>query len=248
MAKVLSNSTDGNIFSPTTTWAGARDATAGGTQSAAVDDEDYSSNFTVVSRFGSRGASNTYKVTRSFMRFDTSSITGAVSSVTIGIRGSSSNDGSVIAVKASGAFSDNATNLAIADFDAIDGYTTGSSLAGNATVYGTQIVTTNWSTAGYNVMTGSNDLAADMQNNSVVDICFMDYTHDYLNSAPSSNGTFNCGGYYADYTGVDRDPYIEFTEAAPSGYEHDVISVKAIEISKVITVATANIGKINTVD
>jgi|21_taG_2_1085346.scaffolds.fasta_scaffold05696_4 hypothetical protein len=247
MAKVRSNSTDGNIFSPTTTWAGARDATAGAGNAACVDDDDYSSDFTAVSRFGSRGASNTYKVTRSFMRFNTSSITGTVSGVTIRVRGYGSNDGSVIAVKASAAFSDNATDLATEDFDAIDGYVTGSSLAGNATVYGTQIITTNWSTAGYNAMTGSNDLAADIQNNLVVDICFMDYTHDYLNSTPSSNGTFNCGGYYTDYTGTDRDPYIQFTETV-SGYEHDVISVKAIEISKVITVATANIGKINTVD
>lgn len=245
MAKLLSYASDGNIFSPTTTWAGARDATAGGTQSAAVDDEDSADNFTAVSRFGSRGASNTYKVIRSFMRFDTSGISGAISNVTIGVRGYGSNDGSVIAVKASSAFSSGSTDLSYLDFDAIDGYVTGSSLAGNATVYGTQITTTNWNTAGYNVMTTSSDLATDMQNNSVVDICFMDYTHDYLNSAPSTNGTFNCGGYYADYTGIDRDPYIEYTV---TGYDHKVITVAAVSINKVNTVATANIGKIITVD
>ena len=152
MAIVYSNSSDGNIFSPTTTWAGARDATAGGTQSAAVDDDTENANFTSVSRFGSRGASNTYKVIRSFMRFDTSGISGTVSNVSIKVRGYTANDGSVIAVKASSAFSSNATDLSYLDFDAIDGYATGSSLAGNATVYGPQILTSNWSTTGYNTM------------------------------------------------------------------------------------------------
>ena len=247
MAIVYSNSSDGNIFSPTTTWAGARDATAGGTQSAAVDDDTENANFTAVPRFGSRGASNTYKVIRSFMRFDTSGISGTVSNVSIKVRGYAVNTGSVIAVKASGAFSNNLTDLSYLDFDAIDGYTTGSSLAGNATVYGPQILTSNWSTTGYNTMTGSSDLITDMQSNSGVDICFMDYTYDYLNSTPSANGTVNCGAYYADANLVSRDPYIEYTVTA-SGYSHKVITVAAASISKVNTVATANIGKIITVD
>ena len=45
---------------------------------------------------------------------------------------------------------------------------------------------------------------------------------------------------------INRDPKIDYTLA--TGYTHDVSGLAAASISKVNTVATANIGKINSVD
>ena len=189
MADLYSSNDDGGIYSATdATWANARDDTSG-TVTGLTNTAN--SSLTAAIRYGARGGGNTYKIFRSFMWFDTSGITGTVSAATIKIRGYSTNDGSVIAVKSTAFGGDGGTALAAADLDAITGYSAGSSLAGNATVYGPQILTSSWSTSGYNDFTGTSDLLADMQNNDAVIICFLDYTNDYLNSAPGSNATLN---------------------------------------------------------
>ena len=245
MADLYSSTSDGMVYSTTdASWANARDDTSG-----AVSGATHSSNssFTAVTRFNARGGGNTYRVVRSFMWFDTSGITATVESATIKIFGVTANDGSVIAVKSTAFGGDGGTALHGDDLDAITGYSAGASLAGNATTYGPQILTSSWSTSAYNEFTGTSDLLADMQNNDAVIICFLDYTNDYLNSTPTSSGTFNCGAYFTNNTGTSKDPYIEY-ELASSGYTHDVIGVSAANIGKVNSVATANIGKINSVD
>ena len=240
MADLYSNNGDGHIQgSQGATWAGARDDSTG--DSPIIVNSSYSS-FTAVSRFASRGGGNTYRITRSFMYFDTSGITGTVSSATIKIRGATGNDGSVIAVKSTAFGGDGGTTLAAADLDAITGYSAGSSLAGAATVYGPQILTSSWNTSDYNDMAGSSDLLTDMKNDDVVIICFMDYTNDYLNSAVSSNVTYNIGAYYTNYTGTSRDPYIDYTIA--TGYANVVNGVAAANIGKVNGIATADISKV----
>ena len=202
-----------------------------------------SSNFTSVSRGAARGGGYSYGVTRSFVVFDTSGITGTVASATLSIRGFGYNTGSVIAVKSTAYGGDGGTSLAVGDFDAISGWSSGSSLAGSATVYGAQILTSSWSTSSYNDFTATSDLLTDMKNNSVVIICFMDYTNDYLNTTPLSNATWRCGGYYAESS---VDPKIDYTLA--TGYGHEVNNVGATKIAKVKGVATANIAKVNSVD
>ena len=113
-------------------------------------------------------------------------------------------------------------------------------MAGSATVYGSQILTSSWSTSGYNNFTATSDLLTDMKNQDVVIICFMDYTNDYLNSALTSNVTLNCGGFYAEGS---VDPKIDYTLA--TGYANDVNGVASANIGKVMGVATANIEKVN---
>ena len=245
MADLYSSTSDGMVYSTTdASWANARDDTSG-----AVSGATHSSNssFTAVTRFNASAGGNTYRVVRSFMWFDTSGITATVESATIKIFGVTANDGSVIAVKSTAFGGDGGTALHGDDLDAITGYSAGASLAGNATTYGPQILTSSWSTSAYNEFTGTSDLLADMQNNDAVIICFLDYTNDYLNSTPTSSATFNCGAYFTNNTGTSKDPYIEY-ELASSGYTHDVIGVSAANIGKVNSVATANIGKINSVD
>ena len=232
---------DGVIYkSNQSSWANARDATSG---TASLNNQAYN-NFTAIGRGPSRGGGIIYYVYRSFMVFDTSGITGTVASATLSIRGVSANDGSVIAVKSNAFGGDGGTSLANGDIDAIAGWSAGSSLAGSATIYGSQILTSSWSTSGYNDFTATSDLLTDMKNNNVVIICFMDYTNDYLNSALTSNTTLKCGAYYAEYTGTTRDPKIDYTLAA-TGYANDVNGVASANIGKVMGVTTANIEKVN---
>ena len=221
-------------------WANARDATSG---SSRVTSSTASANFAKVYKMNFRGGGVMYGVSRSFMVFDTSGITGTVASATLSVYGYSANDGSVIAVKGTAFGGDGNTGLAKADIDAIDGWSAGSSLAGSATVYGSQILTTNWSISGYNDFTATSDLLADMKNNDVVIIAFMDYTYDYLNVAPGFLFP-NIGGYYANYTGTSRDPKIDYT-LGPSGYANTVNGVAAANIGKINGVATASISKVN---
>ena len=229
---------DGVIYkSNQSSWVNARDATSG----TASLNSSLSSYFTGVIRGPSRSGGIVYTVYRSFMVFDTSSITGTIASAELSIYGFSSNDGSVIAVKSNAYGGDGGTALANGDFDAIAGWSAGGSLAGSATVYGAQKTTTNWETSDWNNFTATSDLLTDMKNNNVVTICFMDYTNDYLNSALTSNASLNCGGYYAE--NYAKRPHIDYTLA--TGYANDVNGVASANIGKVMGVATANIEKVN---
>ena len=241
MPNLYSNNNDGYITSSNVpSWAGARDDTSGSANTGTT----VASSFTAAGRFASRGGGNTYMVSRSFMYFDTSGITGTVSAATIKIRGYGYNDGSIIAVKSDAFGGDGGTALANTDLNNIVGYSTGSSLAGNATDYSNSITGSSWSRSGYNDLTGTSDLRADMQNNNVVIICFMDYTNDYLNSAVGSNVYLNYGAYMTNYTGTSRDPYIEYTVAS-TGYANNVNGVALANIGKINGVATASIEKVN---
>ena len=220
------------------TWANARDATSA-TGGSTVSTQ--STVFTAVSKGIDRGGSITYTVYRSFMFFDTSGITGNVASATLSIRGAYANEGSVIAVKSTAFGGDGGTALSNGDFDAISGWSAGSSLAGSATVYGSQILTSSWNISGYNNFTATSDLLTDMENNNVVIICFMDYTNDYLNSALTSNATLNCGAFYAEYGGTSLDPKIEYT----IGYGNTVNGIAPANIGKINGVGRAFIEKVN---
>ena len=242
MPDLYGNTDDGRCsISAQSSWANARDHNGSGglvnTSNAA------NSLFTLISKAATRGGGSAYGIGRSFMYFDTSGITGTVATATIKIHGYSGNDGSIIAVKSTAFGGDGGTALASTDLDNISGFSAGSSLDGNATVYAPQILTTNWSTTGYNDMTGTSDLKADMQNNDVVIICFMDYTNDYLNVAPTSNAALNIGARFTESggSGTSQDPYIEYTLG---GYANNINGVLAVKIGEVNNLATADIDKI----
>ena len=242
MPDLYGNTNDGSCsISNQSSWANARDnnGSSGGVSTSA----SANSSFTLVSRSATRGGGSAYGIGRSFMYFDTSGITGTVATATIKIHGYTGNDGSIIAVKSTAFGGDGGTALASTDLDNISGFSAGSSLDGNATVYAPQILTTSWSTSGYNDMTGTSDLKADMQNNDVVIICFMDYTNDYLNVEPSSNVSLNIGARYTESggSGTSQDPYIEYTLG---GYANNVNGVASANIGKIKGVATASIDKV----
>ena len=240
MPDIYSGTGDGKVQSLINpTWAGARDATGG---ASASDSASSSSNFVAVQRFGSRGGGNTYRVHRSFLIFDVSSITSTVTDVELKIYGYSGNDGTIWGVKGLNFIG----SLSIFQFDDIAGFSAGNQMFGNVTQY-TEINSGggNWSTSGYNSLSGTSDLRDDIQSENSITIVMTDYLYDARNIAPTSNGTFNCGGFYADNTGTSKDPYLSIKIA---GYEHKINTVAAASINKVNTIESANIGKIITVD
>ncbi len=247
MAELFSNTDDGRVKGPNGTWAGTRDVDTG---ASVLTSENSSVNFTAVNVFASRGGGNSYRVERTFMYFDTSGITGTVASAQFEIigGGSGGTDGSIIAVKSNAFGGDGGTALSTADFDAMPGWTDGASQEGNVTKYSVAFESTSgtWNPAGQNNLTATSDLLADMKNNDVVIVCFLDYTYDYLNVTPTSVGTTNIGGRFTEQTNSSTRPRIDFTLA--TGYTHTVMGVAAANIGKVNTLATANIGKINSLD
>jgi len=227
---------DGYVFkSGQSSWANARDATSGtvnlhSTRSSAAIAAQY---------FLGRGGGDDFRVFRSFFVFDTTIITQTLSEAKIGLKGYVASSGSAIAVKSTAFGGDGGTALAGGDIDAISGWSAGSSLAGSATVYGSQI--TSWSSSTYNEFTGTSDLLADIKNNNVVIICVMNYTQDYLNNAPTSSN--QAGIHFAEFSGTLSDPYIDFTLA--TGYGNSVNGVASANIGKINGVATASIEKVN---
>jgi len=236
MPDLYSNTDDGSCLAINqSSWAAARDHAG-----QSVDSGRSSYNVaTAVMKMGGRGG-NIFNVARSFFYFDTSGITGTVASATIKIRGFSLTSGDVIAVKSTAFGGDGGTALAASDFNNITGYSSGASLAGNATDYSAAFTST-WSTGGYNSLVGTSDLKADMASDDVVIICIMNYTYDYLNQEPG--GFFAAGAYFTEQSGTSSDPYIEYAVAA-SGYGNAVSGVTSGNISKINGIATANISKV----
>ena len=247
MPELFSNADDGRVLTANVVgFSNARDADTGATVATG---EVSSTNFTAVNKFSSRGGGNQFRIERSFMYFDTSGITGTVTSANFEIVGSSGDDGSIIAVKSNAFGGDGGTALSTADFDAMPGWTDGASAEGNVTKYSSPFESTSgtWSTNGVNILTGTSDLRSDMQNNNVVIVCFLDYTNDYLNVEPSSAGTTNLGARFFEASSAGQRPRIDYVEGA-TGYTHSIIGVASANIAKVNALATANIGKINTLD
>jgi hypothetical protein len=240
MPIIYAGTGDGRIVSPTSaTWAGARDAATG---ASVTTSENSSSNLVAVTRFGARGGGNTYRVERSYFVFAVGSITEQVVDVVFNVYGYGGNDGSIWGVKGGLV---NAGGLAVSQFDEMDGFQTGTGMPGNVTAYTNIIAGAGWNVPGENSFQGTSSLMSDIQNESVIMIVLTDYNYDARNQAPTSNGTFNCGGFYANNTGTSKDPHLDIKLA---GYGQEVNPVVAASIGKVNTVETGNIGKIITVD
>jgi hypothetical protein len=250
MPLIYSNSADGEVqFQEGPGGGGFSAARDAGTGTVINASQAENNSFTAVFRFGSRGGTPPYRIHRSFAFFDTSGVTGTVTSAQFEIVGFDGNslNGSMIAVKSTAFGGDGGTALKTIDYDAITGFTTGASLEGNATKYSTQFVASDgWSSTGVNVLTGTSDLRTDMQNNNVVIVCFMDYTNDYLNVDPSSTTSLKLGGRYNEASSAGQRLRINYTEVA-AGYGNNVNRVASANIEEINTVASANIEEINRV-
>lgn len=176
-------------------------------------------------RSSGRGG-GTFRYIRTFLYFDTSAITGTVSSATLKVHGAGTlNNADVIAVKSTAFGGDGGTDLADGDFDAID----------YSTSYSSELST--WNTSTYNNITLNATARADMQNNDFFIVALIEHDSDYLDQ-DTSDGAFSAGINFKSSLG----PKIDFTEV--SGYGNDVIGVASANIAAVKGVATANISEV----
>tara|TARA_Y100000385_G_scaffold255216_1_gene280644 strand:+ start:2109 stop:2771 length:663 start_codon:yes stop_codon:yes gene_type:complete len=198
MPTIYADSGDGMIYSPTTDWEGARDATSGTVNSTNATEQEA----ITVFKFSGRGAT-TYRVYRSFFYFDTSAITTTVSSATLKLRFLTTRAGSANAIAiASTAFGGNGgTSLADGDFNALD----------FGTPYTSEIDTSNTST--YTSITLNATALSAMQNNDYLIFALINHAYDYNNEPPEDANT-KVKVTFANQTGTSTDPAIEYTAAA----------------------------------
>jgi len=229
MADLYASNSGYLLKSSTSSWSDARDNASA---DSAYDNPTGGQNTYAMAVLQSSGrGGSTYTIRRSFLWFDTSGITGTVSSATLKIYGYSSGTADVMAVKSTAYGGDGSASLVTSDFN---NFATGS---GND--YSSEIST--WSVSGYNDITLNAAALADIKNNDVLIVCLMEYDYDHQNQTPSSLDV-RSGMYYDNETGTSKDPYIDYTEV--TGYANDVLGVATGNIGKVNGVATASIEKV----
>ena len=179
-------------------WSTTRNNSTG---TAASDDPACGRNTSGISVLHTPGrGAQVYGITRSHFYFDTSGITGTVSSATLKIFGYSQTSADVITIKSTAFGGDGGTALATGDYGAID----------FSTAYSAELAT--WSALGYNDITLNATALGDMKNNNAFIVALVEHDHDYADAAVS-NATFQSGLYYDNWTGTSADPYIDYTLA-----------------------------------
>ena len=238
MPTITASTNGGGVYvTNQTSHANARNADTGNTIVANASRAQNS--FGYVRSAGRSGTA--YAIYRSFLQFDTSGITGTVSSATLKIYGYVNGTADLKIVKST-AFGSGyeGSSLSTADFDAITGFTDDAAMSGNVTDYSSEITT--WSTSGYNDITLNSTALTDMQNDNAFKIAIVEHDQDYKNVDPGINATNAGGMYFEFYTGTSTDPIIDYTVA---GYSHSVNTLSSANIGEINTVATANIAEVN---
>jgi hypothetical protein len=203
-----------------TTQAAARDE-ASGTSTAQGTDED-----SAVQYFKSTGrGGGTFRYIRSFLQFDSSSITSAVGAAVLNIESEGTSDTADVIVCASDAFGGASDDLINDDFNNVD----------FSTAYSSEVST--WNDNGANNAITLNAAARTaIQNNNSFICAIVDHDSDFQDT-DSLSGSGNTT------VGIDFSGTITLVVTL-AGYANDVNGVTSANISKVIGVATADIDKI----
>ena len=227
MPDIFANTNDGKVESGNLSGhAAARGASTG---TAAASD----SNTVGIKYFktSGRGAA-TVNIARSFFFFDTSGVTGTVSSATLSINvGSNLGSVDIIPVKSDAFGGDGGTALANADFNNVD----------FSTPYASQ--TTDHPSSETVTFTLNATALADIKNNNAFIVALLEFDQDFSDSEPGSDVNKTLNIVFAETGGTSTDPKLSYTLA--TGYSHDIMGLAAASIGKVNTVATANVGKVS---
>jgi len=234
----LTTTVDGQIgrFNQSS-WANARDTTSG-TISGPTTTRNTQA--IIADKTTGRGGGTAYNVVRAFFSFDTSGISVAPTDATLKIFGYIGTSADFFVVKSTH------TAITSANFAAIDGWSAGSDNSSNVTKYSSEI--SSWTNGAYNNITLNSDALNAMASESTFKICLIESDFDLPNNEPSAGTTRRTGMYFVEFSGTSTDPIIDYTEATPSGYGHNVIGVTSGNIDNVIGVATADIDKVIGVD
>jgi len=132
-------------------------------------------------RSDSRGGAS-YKFYRTFIYFDTSTITSTVSAATIEIEGEVNGTGDYIIVSSSAFGGNGGSTLAIGDyFDSIN----------YSAPYSSEFIS--WNTSANNSLALNSTALADIENNNYFICAIIDHDYDYNNSSGAGNITNNHG-------------------------------------------------------
>ena len=228
MPDIFSNTNDGKIYTGNVS---GHSAARGASTGTATANENLSNAGVKYFKTSGRGAA-TVAIARSFFFFDTSGVTGTVSSATLNISFASNNQNfNIIIIKSDAFGGDGGTALANDDFNNVDFSTPyASALATGGSSTGTATFTLN-ATA-----------LTDIKNNNAFIVALLESDHDFSDSDPGDiNKTLAIK--FSEQSGTSSDPKLSYTLA--TGYSHDIMAVAAASIGKVNTVATANVGKVS---
>ena len=240
MTVIYSNNTDGPVRNyGETTWNAAHDSD--GTSGTAVyHSADQHPTYCSTVTAGSSGANP--DIVRGFFAFDISGISVAPSSATFYVY-ASTGGGDVIAVKATapGLLS----NIAAADFNNLTGWTSGFTNS-NLTAYSAKRTSQGDNTL-WSITLNSTALSDMGSSDTTLQICLMNYDHDYLDVAPTStiSSGQHLGIFWSEYVDAARRPRIEYVAG---GYSHEISGVASSNIGNVIGVASAGIASRSDVD
>ena len=251
MPDIIAATTDGRLgkvaFS-SSTWADARDAST----ASILNVTDTNGDPFAVAAENSTARGGVQVVFRYFLAFDTSGVTGTVSSATITLTSdvtsaAATEIGDIILVKASKP--DLSNNIAAADFDAINGFSTGNTMSGNVIDYSSEFTSMSNTDGATNVITLNSNALTDIENLNVFALVVVNFDYDYSNTQPSSGTRAYNGLYFADTTtNTAYKPKLTYTLATAGAEVAKVDGVAEANILKVIGVANANIAKVNGVD
>tara|TARA_R110002020_G_scaffold237137_1_gene449445 strand:+ start:6555 stop:7214 length:660 start_codon:yes stop_codon:yes gene_type:complete len=199
-----SGGSDGHMgsISPVS-WASARDATTAGSNGRT------STRFaSAISAVKSAGRGGTiYAAIRSFLFFDTSGISTAPESASLFIYGFNQESADFFVVK-----STHTAEFSEADFDSIDGWSSGVDNESNVTKYSDEFdASADWDDSGYNTISLNSTALTDIANEDAFAVCLIQSVNDLRNVEPSS--VLTTGMYFSDYTGTSRDPFLRYVEA-----------------------------------
>ena len=227
MPDIFSNTNDGKVESGNlSSHAAARGASTG--TAAASDTSTVGIKYFKTS---GRGAA-TVNIARSFFFFDTSGVTGTVSSATLSITvGNNIGSVDIIPIKSDAFGGDGGTALANADFNNID----------FSTPYASQ--TTDHPASETVTFTLNATALTDIKNNNAFIVALLDFDHDFSDSEPGSDVNKTLSIVFTETGGTSSDPKLSYTLS--TGYSHDIMAVAAASIGKVNTIATANVGKVS---
>ena len=200
MPSVASNTSDGHIAkSGTGTWSSVRDATDGDS----VSNTGFGGSFDIGTQGKGVGTAGQYTVKRSFFQFNVSGVSN-ITELTMSVYGNASGGGNVRAVKPTAASF--ASGLGVEDFDAIEGFSAGNTMAGNVTDYSdTFFAIANSVTNEIFLNTAA---VNDANASGKLSVCLVGDTFDYRNVDPSSAGNNTAAVAFAEFPVTSFQPIL----------------------------------------
>ena len=191
-------------------------------------------------KFFGRGTSNTWECNRSYFAFDLSGESETVASAELKVKcdnlGDTGTNSSTVHVVGATALEDSTSDYG-------NKFSSGTTAVGD---YGSTTISTTlgfhtWTINSAGITAINNAVGSGILNTGLIG------NYDKTGADPGTSN-LKIKIFYANNFGTTNDPKLELTFAAASGFGHKTLSVASANIGKINGVATANIGKVNSVD